>query len=282
MSSFGQTLRKRRRIAATTDIIAPERRFFNPGAEERRRREGRRRACFGAPLSRPWNGSRFRESAKAANAQSFEARPGCKPRAKAGGWRGLFRSKSRPERLRGDALTFSACCAGRECAIMARRPYRATGLPPLIGRRKALFMQAKTGAPQEIQVRGARVHNLKNIDVNIRCIRSSALPAFPVRGNPRWRWACSRRGLAALSGGAFHLYAPAHDAIGQGRCGRSALYPRFAGAAPAARRSRHRSTFGTGTELLNSLRLMYSRLANHVSPNGHEQAPTLAVAAGNR
>ena len=41
-----------------------------------------------------------------------------------------------------------------------------------------------------------------------------------------------------------------------------------------------RSTFGTGTELLNSLRLMYSRLANHRCPNGHYLAPSLAVAAG--
>ena len=40
-----------------------------------------------------------------------------------------------------------------------------------------------------------------------------------------------------------------------------------------------RSTFGTGTELLNSLRLMYSRLASHRCPNGHYVAPTLAVAA---
>lgn len=40
-----------------------------------------------------------------------------------------------------------------------------------------------------------------------------------------------------------------------------------------------RSTFGTGTELLNSLRLMYSRLANHCCPNGHYLEPTLAVAA---
>ena len=39
-------------------------------------------------------------------------------------------------------------------------------------------------------------------------------------------------------------------------------------------------TFGTGTELLNSLRLMYSRLACHRCPNGHYLAPTLAVAAG--
>ena len=41
-----------------------------------------------------------------------------------------------------------------------------------------------------------------------------------------------------------------------------------------------RSTFGTGTELLNSLRLMFSRLASHRCPNGHYLPPTLAVAAG--
>ncbi len=41
-----------------------------------------------------------------------------------------------------------------------------------------------------------------------------------------------------------------------------------------------RSTFGTATELLNSLRLMYSRLASHRCPNGHYAPPSLAVAAG--
>ena len=41
-----------------------------------------------------------------------------------------------------------------------------------------------------------------------------------------------------------------------------------------------RSTFGTGTELLNSLRLMYSRLAHHCCPNGHYVEPSFAVAAG--
>ena len=40
-----------------------------------------------------------------------------------------------------------------------------------------------------------------------------------------------------------------------------------------------RSTFGTGTELLNSLRLMYSRLAKHCCKNGHYIEPTLNVAA---
>ena len=41
-----------------------------------------------------------------------------------------------------------------------------------------------------------------------------------------------------------------------------------------------RSTFGTGSELLNSLRLMFSRLSSHRCPNGHYLEPTLAVAAG--
>lgn len=40
-----------------------------------------------------------------------------------------------------------------------------------------------------------------------------------------------------------------------------------------------RSTFGTGTELLNTLRLMFSRLGAHVCPNGHVHEPTLDVAA---
>lgn len=41
-----------------------------------------------------------------------------------------------------------------------------------------------------------------------------------------------------------------------------------------------RSTFGTGSELLNTLRLMFSRLANHCCPNGHYLELTLDVAAG--
>ncbi len=53
-----------------------------------------------------------------------------------------------------------------------------------------------------------------------------------------------------------------------------------AGAAPAPGVPGIRSTFGTGTELLNSLRLMYSRLASHRCPNGHYLPPTLLVAAG--
>lgn len=41
-----------------------------------------------------------------------------------------------------------------------------------------------------------------------------------------------------------------------------------------------RSTFGTLTELSNSLRLMYSRLGSHMCPNWHMVPPSLNVAAG--
>ena len=78
---------------------------------------------------------------------------------------------------------------------------------------------------------------------------------------------------------AFYLYAKTYDGCGEGT-GDEVLY------VPAALALHQRpgipgirSTFGTGTELLNSLRLMYSRLASHRCPNGHYVEPTLKVAA---
>ena len=88
-------------------------------------------------------------------------------------------------------------------------------------------------------------------------IRSSASPGYPARASPRWRWACCTPRVDDV------LYVPAALALHQ-RPGVPGI----------------RSTFGTGTELLNSLRLMYSRLASHRCPNGHYLPPTLAVAAG--
>lgn len=86
---------------------------------------------------------------------------------------------------------------------------------------------------------------------------------------------------AALSGSAFNLYLPADDAGGKGQHRYKVRY------VPAALALRQRtgipgihSTFGTRTELLNSLRLIYSRLANHRCPNGYYLEPTLDVAAG--
>ena len=133
----------------------------------------------------------------------------------------------------------------------------------------------------KILVRGARVHNLKNVDVDIPLNQivgvagvsgsgksSLALGVLYAEGSRRYLEALStytRRRMTQAAKATVDdvLYVPAALALHQ-RPGVPGI----------------RSTFGTGTELLNSLRLMYSRLASHRCPNGHYLPPTLAVAAG--
>ena len=133
----------------------------------------------------------------------------------------------------------------------------------------------------KILVRGARVHNLKNIDVDIPLNKivgiagvsgsgksSLALGVLYAEGSRRYLDALStytRRRMTQAEKAQVDevLYVPAALALRQ-RPGVPGI----------------RSTFGTGTELLNSLRLMYSRLASHRGPNGHYLEPSLAVAAG--
>ena len=130
-------------------------------------------------------------------------------------------------------------------------------------------------------IRGAKVHNLKNIDVDIPLGKivgiagvsgsgksSLALGVLYAEGSRRYLEALStytRRRMTQASKASVDeaLYVPAALALHQ-RPGVPGI----------------RSTFGTGTELLNSLRLMYSRLACHRCPNGHYLAPSLLVAAG--
>ena len=132
-----------------------------------------------------------------------------------------------------------------------------------------------------IKIRGARVHNLKNINVDIPLNKivgiagvsgsgksSLALGVLYAEGSRRYLDALStytrrRMTQAAKAPVDEVLYVPAALALYQ-RPGVPGI----------------RSTFGTGTELLNSLRLMFSRLASHRCPNGHFLPPTLAVAAG--
>lgn len=134
---------------------------------------------------------------------------------------------------------------------------------------------------QKIQIRGARVHNLKNINVDVPLNQivaiagvsgsgksSLALGVLYAEGSRRYLESLStytRRRMTQASKASVDeiLHVPAALALHQ-RPGVPGI----------------RSTFGTGTELLNSLRLMYSRLASHCCPKGHYLAPTLAVAAG--
>lgn len=132
----------------------------------------------------------------------------------------------------------------------------------------------------KIKIRGARVHNLKNVNVNVPLNTITAIAGVSGSGKSSLALGVlyaegSRRYLEALSTYTRRrmtqaakaqvdevLYVPAALALHQ-RPGVPGI----------------RSTFGTGTELLNSLRLMFSRLASHRCPNGHYVPPTLAVAA---
>lgn len=131
-----------------------------------------------------------------------------------------------------------------------------------------------------IKVKGAKVHNLKNINVDIPLNKivgiagvsgsgksSLALGVLYSEGSRRYLEALStytRRRMTQAEKALVDeiLYVPASLALHQ--------RPAVPGV---------RSTFGTGTELLNSLRLMFSRLASHRCPNGHYHEPTLAVAS---
>ncbi|MBQ9500753.1 MAG: excinuclease ABC subunit UvrA [Lentisphaeria bacterium] len=135
--------------------------------------------------------------------------------------------------------------------------------------------------PDKILVRGARVHNLKNVDVDIPLGKivgiagvsgsgksSLALGVLYAEGSRRYLESLStytRRRMTQAPRAQVDevLYVPAALALHQ-RPGVPGI----------------RSTFGPGTELLNSLRLMFSRLASHRCPDGHRHPSTVAVAAG--
>ena len=134
--------------------------------------------------------------------------------------------------------------------------------------------------PKCIRVKGARVHNLKNVNVDVPLNQivgiagvsgsgksSLALGVLYAEGSRRYLESLSTYTRRRMTGAAKAqvdevLYVPAALALHQ-RPGVPGI----------------RSTFGTGTELLNSLRLMYSRLSSHRCPNGHYVPPTLNVAA---
>ena len=140
-------------------------------------------------------------------------------------------------------------------------------------------MQHTHPQPTAIQVRGARVHNLKDVSLDIPLNKfvgiagvsgsgksSLALGVLYAEGSRRYLEALStytRRRLTQAAKASVDevLYVPAALALHQ--------RPAVPGI---------RSTFGTSTELLNSLRLLFSRVGSHVCPNGHRCPPTLNVA----
>ncbi len=134
---------------------------------------------------------------------------------------------------------------------------------------------------QKIQIRGARVHNLKNINVDVPLNQIVAIAGVSGSGKSSLALGVlyaegSRRYLESLSTYTRRRMTPASKAsVDEILHVPAALALHQRPGVPGIR-----STFGTGTELLNSLRLMYSRLASHCCPNGHYLAPTLAVAAG--
>ncbi len=134
--------------------------------------------------------------------------------------------------------------------------------------------------PTAIEVRGARKNNLRNIDVDIPLGKIVGVAGVSGSGKSSLALGIvyaegSRRYLESLSTYTRRRMTQAERAeVDDVRYVPAALALRQRPGVPGIR-----STFGTSTELLNSLRLMYSRLASHRCPNGHYLAPSLDVAA---
>lgn len=135
--------------------------------------------------------------------------------------------------------------------------------------------------PSTIEVRGARVHNLRNIDVSVPLNQLVSIAGVSGSGKSSLALGVlyaegSRRYLEGLSTYTRRRMTqaarPAVDAVEHVP---AALALRQRPSAAGVR-----STFGTSTELLNSLRLLYSRLGSHRCPNGHHVPPTEKVATG--
>ena len=134
--------------------------------------------------------------------------------------------------------------------------------------------------PDKIKIRGGRVHNLKNIDVDVPLHKIVGIAGVSGSGKSSLALGIlyaegSRRYLESLSTYTRRRMTQAEKAqVDEVLYVPAALALRQRPGVPGIR-----STFGTGTELLNSLRLMFSRLANHRCPNGHYAEPSLNVAA---
>ncbi len=141
-------------------------------------------------------------------------------------------------------------------------------------------MKESYTTPDKIKIRGGRVHNLKNIDVDIPLNKIVGIAGVSGSGKSSLALGIlyaegSRRYLESLSTYTRRRMTQAEKAqVDEVLYVPAALALRQRPAVPGIR-----STFGTGTELLNHLRIMFSRLASHRCPNGHYVEPSRDVAA---
>lgn len=165
---------------------------------------------------------------------------------------------------------------GRACVSRARMPvgYSREWKAAYVNQGSRRF-----GAPDRIEVRGARVHNLKNIDVDIPLGKLVGIAGVSGSGKSSLALGVlyaegSRRYLDALSTYTRRRIAQAaRPQVDDVRHVPAAIALRQRPGVPGVH-----STFGTSTELLNALRLMFSRLASHACPNGHYVPPSMNVA----
>ncbi|SDC46723.1 excinuclease ABC subunit A [Succiniclasticum ruminis] len=140
-------------------------------------------------------------------------------------------------------------------------------------------MKNNRTAPRHIIVRGAKVHNLKNIDVDIPLGKLVAIAGVSGSGKSSLALGTlyaegSRRYLEALSTYTRRRITQAGRAeVDEIKHVPAALALHQRPGIPGIR-----STFGTASELLNSLRLLFSRLGSHCCPNGHPCPPDMNVA----
>ena len=131
----------------------------------------------------------------------------------------------------------------------------------------------------KIEIRGAKVHNLKNIDVNIPLNKIVGISGVSGSGKSSLALGVlyaegSRRYLEALS-----TYTRRRISQGEKAKVDSILHvPSALALHQRPNVPSIRSTFGTATELLNSVRLLFSRCGNYICPNGHILEASASVA----
>ena len=142
-----------------------------------------------------------------------------------------------------------------------------------------MAMSKRPEVPDHIEVRGARMHNLKDVDVDIPLNRVVGIAGVSGSGKSSLALGIlysegSRRYLESLSTYTRRrMSEPSRAEVDDVRYVPAALALRQRPGIPGIR-----STFGTSTELLNSLRLMFSRLSSHRCPNGHYVEPSIKLA----